>query len=195
MIDDLDKTLEHLLRRELPPDLAKVSITFATPDNEFPGSADLPAIDMFLYDLRENRDLRSNEWTLDRRSDGTGTRTRAPVRVECSYLVTAWPKDIMKPAEDEHRLLSATMRVLLRFPTLPADVLQGALRHQVPSLPTSSLQPGRLQSLAEFWQAITKPKAALNYTVTLAIDVYEPEEVRLVTDKTLNHYEGMEVGH
>jgi hypothetical protein len=31
------------------------------------------------------------------------------------------------------------------------------------------LQPGRLQSPAEFWQAIGgKPKASLNYSVTIA---------------------------
>ena len=34
MIDDLDRTLEALLRQELPPDLvSQVTITFATPDD------------------------------------------------------------------------------------------------------------------------------------------------------------------
>jgi uncharacterized protein DUF4255 len=68
MIDDLDRTLEELLRRELPPDLVtQVTISFVTPDDQFPpSSVSLPAIDLFLYDLRENRELRTNEWQLER---------------------------------------------------------------------------------------------------------------------------------
>jgi hypothetical protein len=90
------------------------------------------------------------------------------------------------PAEDEHRLLGEVMRILLRYRTIPEDVLQGVLAGQQPPLPASSLQPGRLQSLGEFWQALGgKPKAALNYQVTLAIDVTAPEEVPLVTDTVL----------
>jgi hypothetical protein len=40
--------------------------------------------------------------------------------------------------------------------------------------------------MGEFWQAVGgKPKAALNYQVTLAVAVAVPEEVRLVTDKVI----------
>jgi len=173
MIDDLDKTLEELLKRELPPDLvSQVTISFATPDGHFPpASVSLPAVDLFLYDVRENRELRSNEWQVERQSDGTATRQAPPVRVDCSYLVTAWASDSSTtPAQDEHRLLGAVMQVLLRFPTLPPAVLKGVLAGQIPDLPTLSLQPGPLQSMGELWQALGgKPKPALPYTVTLAV--------------------------
>jgi hypothetical protein len=50
----------------------------------------------------------------------------------------------------------------------------------------SSLQPGRLQSLGEFWQALGgKPKAALNYQITLSVEVDDTAEVHLVTDKII----------
>jgi hypothetical protein len=163
-------------------------VSFATPDDQFPPqSVTVPAIDFFLYDIRENLELRSNEAIYERRSDGTAIKHPAPTRVDFSYLVTAWPSEsVPDPAEDEHRLLGEVMRVLMRYRTLPEDVLQGALVGQTPELPASSLQPGRLQSLGEFWQALGgKPKAALNYSVTLAIDVAVPEEVRLVTDKVI----------
>jgi hypothetical protein len=109
------------------------------------------------------------------------------VRVDFSYLITAWPSEsVPDPAEDEHRLLGEVMRVLLRYRTIPEEVLQGELQEQTPALPVSSLQPGRLQSMGEFWQAVGgKPKAALNYQVTLSIAVALPEEVRLVTDKVI----------
>jgi hypothetical protein len=189
MINDLDETLAALLHRELPPTLAEqVQISFATPDDQFPPqSVTLPAIDLFLYDVRENLELRSNEVYLERHSNGTATRTRAPVRVDFSYLITAWPShSVPDPSEDEHHLLGEVMRVLLRYRTLPDDVLQGLLAGQQPPLPVSSLQPGRLQSLGEFWQALGgKPKAALNYQVTLSVDVSPSEQVRLVTEKKI----------
>jgi hypothetical protein len=180
VIDDLDRTLEELLKRELSPALVQqVTISFATPDDQFPPAAvTLPAIDLFLYDVRENRDLRSNEWLVERRSDGTASKKRPPVRVNCSYLITAWANQgSTTPAQDEHRLLGEVMRVLLRHATIPAAVLQGSLQGQEPPLPASVLQPGLLQSLGEFWQALGgKPKAALQYTVTIGVEAHAPVE-------------------
>ena len=189
MINALDETLKALLQQELPAQLAdQVQVSFATPDDQFPPqSVTLPAIDLFLYDVRENRELRSNEVYVERRGDGSATKGRSPVRVDFSYLVTAWPSEsVPDPAEDEHRLLGEVMRVLLRYATIPEDLLKGELKGQAPPLPVSSLQPGRLQSLGEFWQALGgKPKAALNYQVTLSIDVAERRAVRLVTGKKI----------
>ena len=179
MIDDLDRTLEELLKRGLPTDLvSQVAISFAAPDDQFPpSSVTLPAVDLFLYDVRENRELRSAEWRVERRGD-TATRVPPPVRVDCSYLVTAWANaSSTTPARDEHRLLGEVMKVLLRHEVLPAEVLQGSLRGQEPPLPASTLQPGRLQSLGELWQALGgKPKAALSYTVTIGISPIAPVE-------------------
>jgi len=194
MIHYLDKTMEELLRHELPqffsPEATTTSVTisFATPDGEFPpSSVPLPAIDMFLYDIRENRELRSNEFQVERQRGMSAKIRRAAVRVDCSYLVTAWGKDNSTPsAVDEHRLLGEVMKVLLQHSTIPRAVLQGELLDQEPPLPTITLQPGRLQSLGEFWQALGgKPKAAFHYTVTIGVDIHKPAEVPLVTDRTL----------
>jgi hypothetical protein len=189
VINELDDTIKALLKRDLPPALSKqIQISFATPDDQFPPqSVTLPAINLFLYDVRENLELRSNEIHLSRRSDGTAARTRAPVRVSFSYLITAWSSDSAPdPAKDEHRLLGEVMRVMVRYRILPEEILQGELKAQAPPLPVSSLQPGRLQSLGEFWQAMGgKPKAALNYEVTLSVETAAPEDVSLVTQKEI----------
>ncbi|MGF6754533.1 DUF4255 domain-containing protein [Paraburkholderia sp. GAS42] len=187
MIEDLDKTLAALLRRELAPGLSEqVQVSFEAPDDRFPPqSVTTPAIDLFLYDVRENLDLRSNDVFLGRDEDGSVHRQRMPVRVDASYLITAWPREgLANPAEDEHRLLGEVMRALLRYRTLPQELLRGSLAAGDLPLPVSALQPGRLQSLGEFWQAMGgKPKAAINYTVTLSVDVAMPEEVRLATER------------
>jgi len=180
VIDDLDRTIQELLRRELPPGLfEQVSVSFAAPDNTFPPAAVvLPAVDLFLYDLRENTELRSRGWDVEYTQDGGASRQRQPVRVDCSYLITAWPSDTSTtPAFDEHLLLSEVMRALLRHPAIPESLLMGKLQDQTMPLPTSTLHPGKLQSLAEFWQAMGgKPKAALNYTVTVALPTELPVE-------------------
>ena len=186
MLHELDQTLAALLKRELPG-RDQITVSFAAPDDQF--SVKLPAVDLFLYDVRENLELRSNDEVVVRQTDWTAIRYRPPVRVDASYLITAWPgggSGQSDASEDEHMLLSAVMRVLLRFPKLPRELLNGSLARQDWPLPVSTLQPGRLQSLGEFWQALGgKPKAALNYTVTLPVDVSEPETQPLVIDKEI----------
>ena len=198
MIDDLDRTLDSLLRLELPAALVDgVTISFATPDSQFPPPAvALPAIDLFVYDIQENRDLRSNEWLVNRRSDGRATQKPPPVRVDCSYLITAWASDSApNPTLDEHRLLGEVMRVLVRHPTIPSEVLQGSLRDQEVPLTAAVLQPGRLQSLGEFWQALGgKPKVALHYTVTIGVEPADLTEAPVVTDERLSVSLGREAG-
>ena len=186
MLHELDQTLAALLKRELPG-RDQITVSFAAPDDQF--SVKPPAVDLFLYDVRENLELRSNDEVVERQTDWTSVRYRPPVRVDASYLITAWPgggSGQSDASEDEHMLLSAVMRVLLRFPKLPRELLNGSLARQDWPLPVSTLQPGRLQSLGEFWQALGgKPKAALNYTVTLPVDVSEPETQPLVIDKEI----------
>jgi hypothetical protein len=186
LLHELDQTLAALLKRELPG-RDQITVSFAAPDDQF--SVKLPAVDLFLYDVRENLELRGNDDVIERLGDFTSIRTRPPVRVDASYLITAWPgvgSGQSDASEDEHMLLSAVMRVLLRFPRLPRELLAGGLARQDWPLPVSTLQPGRLQSLGEFWQALGgKPKAALNYMVTLPVDVSEPETQPLVIDKEI----------
>ncbi|MGF6545846.1 DUF4255 domain-containing protein [Paraburkholderia youngii] len=186
MLDDLDETLAALLKSELSPGLAhQIQVSFEAPDDQFPPqSVTTPAIDLFLYDVRENTELRSHEFEFDRREDGSVLRTMAPLRVDASYLITAWPREgLASPAEDEHRLLGEVMRVLLRHRVLPEEVLCGSLKDSDMPLPVSALQPGRLQSLGEFWQAMGgKPKAAINYTVTLLVDVGKVKKIPLVKE-------------
>jgi hypothetical protein len=179
MFHDLDSTLAELLKRELPPALVdQVSVTFATPDSQFPpSSVALPTINLFLYEIQENRELRSHEPWVDRQPDGRASRIAAPVRVDCHYLVTAWAKS-EQPERDEHRLLGDVMRVLLRYRELPAEVLRGSMKDQALPVRAAVMATSQQQSRGDFWQALGgRPRAAFNYTVTVSIDVHEPEDL------------------
>ena len=186
MIHDLDQSIAALLRRELPG-RDQITVSFAAPDDQF--SVKPPAIDLFLYDLRENLELRGNDDLIERNADGTATTYQSPVRIDASYLITAWPGGTgahSDSSEDEHKLLGVVMRTLLRFRRLPRDVLKGSLANAQLPLPVTCMQQGRLQSLGEFWQALGgKPKAALNYMVTLAVDINEPVTAPIVIEKEM----------
>lgn len=189
MIDELDDSLELLLMRELPSPLhGKVNISFATPDDQFsPGDEGKLAVNLFLYDVRENNELRSNEWEV-RRKENVVCREPPSIRIDCSYLVTAWSSaDERYRPKEEHRVLSEVMKILLRYPTIPEEVLKGSLKDQAPPLPATALQPGRLQSLGEFWQALGgKPKAAFDYTVTISVQPHTATETGIVKYITLD---------
>ncbi|BAY90292.1 MULTISPECIES: DUF4255 domain-containing protein [unclassified Tolypothrix] len=184
MLDDLDSTLEQLITHELPglnkSSETKVAISFDMP---IEGSIkQKPAINLFLYDVRENLELRSSEWSVQRLQNGTAVKKRSPARIDCSYLITAWVNS--DDPQQEHHILGEVMKLLLRYRTLPAAILQGSLKGQEPLPSGVSLRSSYLQSLGEFWQAIGgKPKAALTYTVTISVPVEEPTtEVPLVLD-------------
>ena len=183
MIQDVDESLLTLLRAEGSALLKRINISFRAPDKEFPNKVTPPAIDLFLYDVRENLDLRSNEPMMERYDNGKKARIRPPaVRVDCSYLITAWSA-ADEPSREEHRFLGEVMLALLRFPELPREYLRGSLADpdQVLPVPTAVLHPGRLQSLGEFWQALDgQPRTALNYTVTIAVQPGEAVETGVV---------------
>jgi hypothetical protein len=182
MIDDLDKTIKALLLHELRG--TNVEISFETPDAQFRPKIKPPAINLFLYDIRENRELRSNEISRDRSPDNKIISQPNPVRVDCSYLVSAWVGDGSNTStEQEHQLLGDTMTVLLKYPKLPLEFRQGRLKNQEQVPPTATLQPGRLQSIGEFWQALGgNPKAAFDYTVTIGLQPFAPTSEGLVEE-------------
>src|SRR5215211_1053527 len=137
MLHDLDATVAALIDSELV--MENVAISFAAPDDQFPpSSVSLPALSFFLYDVRENHELRTSNWEVERQPDGKIMRKRPSRRIDCWYLITAWPSDSSpNPPQDEHRLLGEVMKVLLRHRTIPAAYLRGGLVGQDPPVPTS----------------------------------------------------------
>jgi hypothetical protein len=172
MLDDLDSTLKKFLIHELP-DLqnsaeTSVSISFELPTEG--GMQQKPAINLFLYDVRENLELRSREWTMQRRGNGTAVKTQPPARVDCSYLITVWVNG--DDPQQEHHILSKIMKLLLSRSVIPPEMLQGSLQNQELPVILTSMQSGYLQSPSEFWQVMGgKAKVSLHCTVTIAVPI------------------------
>jgi hypothetical protein len=182
MIRDLSLTLRALLRdpslASVVPELAAAQIVFDRPSEQF--SPAQTTIDMFLYDIRENIEMRSSEPLLERQN-GQAVIHPPPLRVACSYLITAWPVGGAELPLQEHRLLSQTLQVLSLYPTLPAASLQGSLVGQQPPLPMLTAQADGLKDPADFWAAIgNKLRPAITITATLAMDRFAPITAPLV---------------
>ncbi len=174
MIDDLSRTMKAVLHdpsfAAQFPELHAAEIVFDRPQDPFTPAH--TTVDLFLYDLRENLELRLNEITTTKVGNQRITHP-ATLRLACSYLVTAWPVGGQDLALQEHKLLSQVLRVLSRYPTVPATFLQGTLAGQDPPLPMVALHPDALKNLAEFWSSLgSKLKASLTATVTISVPVY-----------------------
>jgi hypothetical protein len=173
MIRDLDDTLRELLKTKAltGSELASADISFDLPDADWRGSLQNLTVNCYLYDIRENVDLRTHEPLIQRSSDGVrAIRRRAPVRIDCAYCVTAWSPATDESVLEEHRLLSQVLRVLLTNPTLPAEVLQGSLIDQIPPYPTVIASPDGVKNQPEFWGALNQQlKPSLNYVITPAL--------------------------
>jgi hypothetical protein len=190
VIRDLSKTLEKVIKdtaQAIPfPELKEANVVFDRPTDPFKPSNTKDAVDLFLYDVRENTELRSNEPVIER-IDGQAITHPPPLRLSCSYLVTAWPLEGLDLALQEHRLLSQVLRVLSRYPTIPPNFLQGSLAGQEPTLPMVALNTDALKNISEFWTSIgNKLKPSLTVTVTISVPVFTDVTDFLVTTETIS---------
>jgi hypothetical protein len=177
MIRDLSLTLQAILDDPALgtdfPELAAAQIVFDRPTDTF--NPTQTTIDLFLYDIRENMELRSNEPSYERLNGQTRIH-RPPMRVACSYLVTAWPVGGADLALQEHRLLSQAAQVLSRYPKIPDSFLKGKLVGQEPPLPMMTAQTDGLKEPAEFWTAIgNRLRASITVKATIGMDVFPPD--------------------
>jgi hypothetical protein len=173
MIRDLDDTLAALLKLGAGPgtELATAEISFEVPDGDWRGAITDPTVNCYLYDIRENRDMRTTEPLLQRfGKDDPPARRQAPARIDCAYCITAWSPADEEKVPDEHRLLSQVLRVLLKHPAIPKQALQGSLVDQIPPYPTVIAAPDGIKNLPEFWGALDQQlKPSLSYVITLAM--------------------------
>lgn len=169
MFADLDETIRQLLIKEVPLDLSEVDVSFEAPDREWSGRLSRPTVNCFMYDIRENLDLRATDFeTMRNNGHGTTTSRRVPARIDATYQITIWAR----APEDEHQLLWRVLVVLYHHQVLPEEALQGTLKNQYFPTPAKVVQPNQARANpAELWQSIdNRIRPALTYTVTVPLD-------------------------
>ncbi len=95
---------------------------------------------------------------------------RTPMRVDASYVITAWAAD---PA-DEHRLLTRSMLALFRHPTLPNERLVGTLQNPPYDIQAKLAQHDVLEDPSDLWNVLdNEMRPGVSYVVTLALDPWQ----------------------
>lgn len=178
MIEDLDASLKAMLTGEAAAGsaLATASISFAAPDPTWQGQGSGLQVDIYLYRVMDNRELRSNQRNTVLNPDGSVTTSLFPARVECSYIITGWEKGSDVAGLDkeisEHALLGEVLYVLWRNPVLPAQYLAGSLVDPELPLPVIAAESEDMAAKPDFWSALdTYVRPAITCRVTLAVDL------------------------
>jgi hypothetical protein len=167
VIHEIDAALRTLVERELAG--SGVEISFEAPTSDWAARRSAPTVDLYLYDIREDRERRN--MAMEPVRDGAGVitgRRRPPRMFKLSYLVTAWTQ---RP-EDEHRLLSTILACAIRYDALPRDILTGTLLEQPLNVPvTVALPPPEDRALSDVWTALGGDlKPSLDLVITAPVD-------------------------
>lgn len=188
MIHEVDEALRRLVKGEALGG-AEVEVVLDAPSREWAARRSAPAVDLYLYDIREDTRRRTTGLVEERDGDGRVVGRHAPPRwLRLAYLVTAWTQ---RP-EDEHRLLSALLACFLHEEQIPAPYLVGSLAEEPtpPALSVAQPPPDNHQ-VSDVWAALGgELKASLDLVVSVAVDprrmqvpappVLEPLRARIV---------------
>jgi Pvc16 N-terminal domain len=188
MFDDLDAAINAILNDATAPiELRNADVSFETPDQNFAPAQ--PTVNLFLYETKENRELRDPAPIIERLGT-TFIRRTPPIRMDCSYIVTTWsPAPAAARVAEEHRLLAQAILWLSRFPTIPTAFLQGTLLNQPFPVPMFVAQLDPNKNAGEFWDALNiAPRTAFYLTATIAMDLGLQLEGPLVTT-TITSYQ------
>jgi hypothetical protein len=144
------------------------------------------ALNVYLADVRENRKLHSNE-RLRTVDAGTIFTERAPERMDCLYLISAWspaqPAGGVEPTLDEHALLYEAAAVLTLegdltpsrvYPPGNLDLAAWPPRFHDVALPMHVLRDESALKLGDFWSSMGngvrwRPVVAITVTLPIAL--------------------------
>ncbi|MFZ4660026.1 MAG: Pvc16 family protein [Caldilineaceae bacterium] len=202
MITFFDNWLRHLFLEQIPElNHDELRVRFQPPDEQWRSALQANALNIYLADIRENRELRSNERT--RKIEGGKVKeTPAPRYIDCHYLITAWsPVTVtpnLEPTLYEHSLLYEATRVLMHCKPLtiaglysPNAVPLEYAEYKDLELPLLLLPEDGFSKYGEFWGAMgagSRWKPAIYLIVTLPVLNKSSEVFPQVTSHVLRYH-------
>ena len=177
MLEQLHQIFDSLLSdAHAPQRVRNADVSFETPRQTYAPNTE--TINLFLYQVHENRDLRDPVPIVEQAGDAY-VRRRPPLRVDCSYIVTAWSQQSGATGiAAEHQLLSEALLWLSQFPTIPESFLppdwlsEDHQAYQPFPLPMWVGQPDGVKEAGEFWAALENPpRSYFNLVITIAMDL------------------------
>jgi hypothetical protein len=184
MLHDLDRTIEKLLRDRGGLKENDIDISFEQPTSEWSATISRPTINCWAFDLRENIKLRSMNMQVERDQKKKIVNLRmVPMRVDVTYLITAWARK----AEDEHQLLWRALAALAHYMALSQDMCEGVLKDQPYELPLLVAQiTEAANNMTDLWSVLdNEMKMGFTLATTLALDLQRVLEAPLVLEGRL----------
>ncbi|WP_026425722.1 DUF4255 domain-containing protein [Actinokineospora inagensis] len=193
MIHEVDEALRRLLEDGGVPG-GGGELAFDAPTTDWTARRTAPTINVFLYDIREDRTRRGTGAAEELDEDGTITGWREPPRwYRLSYLVTAWTN---RP-QDEHRLLSQALSCLARRERIDDRWLTGTLSQVGLSVTMETAGPVSSGSAAtDIWSALGgELKPAIDVLVLAPLIGHHTPAGPPVTEGMVLHGEPGTTGH
>jgi hypothetical protein len=160
-----------------------VDVRFDPPRRDWVGALTRPTIDFYLFDVRENTELRHSDLQANR-TPGMTTYKLPPRRFDLRYMVSA----LTTRVQDEHILLWRTLAVLLKHSSLPREILPDSFVVADPPISTQVQQRDEEQLFMDLWSGFeVHPRPTLLYTVTAPIDLDVTIEAPLVLTRTARY--------
>ncbi len=190
MLGELHGTFQRLIHERgliLPAD---VDVRFDAPRREWVASLTRPTLDFFLFDLKENTDLRYTNLETTR-ANGRAVYKVPARRFDLRYLVSA----LTTVVEDEHLLLWRTLVTLLKYPEIPGELLPAELKAIDPPIVTQVQKPDEGDVLLDLWSGLeVAPRPALLYVVTVPVDPEFGFESPLVLTRRARYHRTLVLG-
>jgi hypothetical protein len=202
MIDPLESIVRDLVQSRVATLAGPTQIGFAPPNADWRAAvvaAGEERLNLYLYDMRENMRLRTNEVTSVQQDDSIFENLPSP-RLDCTYLLTAWSPvavtPLLDPTREEHAILYKVLAVLMQFRPLDASDVYAKpnpLGHTLATvppalrsnpLPLSVAAPDAVKEPTEFWTTMkvdSRPALRLTVTIPVVLDEPDPEYPAVTT--------------
>lgn len=185
MIPDVDNILREILEKEMSLRKGEVEIAFDQPRREWSARLNRPTINLYLFDVRENLDLRGSEQpVITNNPDGTVSIQHNPLRLDLLYLLTGWAREV----QDEHRLLSEALTALMRYPFIPESMLPVGLRNQPAPVRLEVAHGSILEKITDLWTTLDNElHPGVRLMVTISLLPFKAETVKAVSTTEMRY--------
>jgi hypothetical protein len=184
MLNLLDQTIRQVLDDgwTTTPPPTKPGFFFTVPDEDWLQAVKQSLgerLNIYLYEVRENREFRRAEWDTIDLPDRTVVLSRPPAYFDCYYLISAWSaaenSEALNPILDEHLVLSEALRVLMLNPEVtPATlgIAGGGPVFQQARICLTVAPPEPSRVLNDFWSTMKLPwRPAIQLIATAPLDL------------------------
>lgn len=206
MLHDVDETLKELILKRGGLNPREIEVAFDQPTSEWAARLNRPTINCWCFDLRENVRLRrvdmrpafearmrslKGEAKQEVAVNGVGENAEPkaaslavpPLRMDLTYLVTAWAREV----SDEHQLLWRALGAMTQTTSLAPEDCVGAMQEQPYTMPITVAQmEDSFNSMVDLW-SVLENQMRLGFTVrlTVALDPQRVLEAPFVLERSV----------